>query len=327
MPQPIESNPPDIDALCRLFPWPPGAEANLESLRDVHRVIDTGALCDTARRCARDGRVAMAFASKDYIGVAEKWIEATRRCGVENFFILTVDAETEQRLNALGVATVRFTANAGNVSPSYRTRTGFSAFATSIITLKYTIIAELVRNGFDVLFSDLDAIWCADPWPYLPKDVDLCFQRIMAHPQAFAQCWGFAACSGFMFIRSSPATENLMRACIAAQAEIVCDQTALNLGLWRSQPQWNFLPQYQAQLERLGSRLLPFFSQNAGLTIEGSFADGAGKMIALDHDRFWRHPFVPSRNMIVCHPNSRKADAQKLPVLEAVLSNRRTAFR
>ncbi len=112
--------------------------------------------------------------------------------------------------------------------------------------------------------------------------------------------------------------------CIAENREIYCDQIAMNLALLEGQPNWHCehpewrLPGDGGPRDQAAHEAA--FAKFARYDIAGELRRGGVHVLALPHDKFWRHEIVtaPLSDMIVCHPNSPKDDLGKMEVLDGL---------
>jgi hypothetical protein len=180
--------------------------------------------------------------------------------------------------------------------------------------LKFPVVAALLAEGFDVVMSDIDAIWCRAP--SFPARIDMAFQRIVYHPASVVKEWGFAVCAGFVFFRATDPMKRLLQECVKQQLKVACDQVALNLALLQSQPYWNFPEAYARSFAEDSVSSVDRFAAFAEIEFSAVLEQGQSRIVALRHDRFWRHAFVPPRDLVICHPNSEKEETAKIQALE-----------
>jgi hypothetical protein len=181
----------------------------------------------------------------------------------------------------------------------------------------------LVDSGYSVVLSDADAVWLRDPMPYL-RGADVVFQRIAYHPPDIAKLWGFAGCGGFMSFRHAEKTISFLERCIQEHRLLFCDQVAFNLALLQGDPDWYceaadwMLPAGDLQYSR--AALEAAFIKLEGYAIKGHLRKDGLQLVALPHDKFWRHALVTHslRDMVVCHPNSPKDDSEKMKLLTSM---------
>ena len=179
--------------------------------------------------------------------------------------------------------------------------------AAYTVTLKLAAALDFLDGGDAVLFSDVDAIWLKDPvGDILRQDADIVFQPA-SFPKAAKDRWGFAICTGFLFLRPCQATRQLAEAVIRRFDG--SDQRTLNhvlladfdIGWLRGQPTGR-----------------PAASRVAGSTPSPDFAPapvGAWSrcpMSALSVTALVREPAA------ICHSNSPKDQEEKFRILDAL---------
>ena len=84
---------------------------------------------------------------------------------------------------------------------------------------KMTVIGDrqrfglsVLERGFNIVHSDADAYWIKDPWPVLSHGDDIVAERIWGKPLSVVRAWGAAICTGWYFVRSTPAAIAVARA-------------------------------------------------------------------------------------------------------------------
>ncbi len=99
---------------------------------------------------------------------------------------------------------------------------------------KITLILQVLKMGFNVLYADADVILLKDPFPYLES---------LSGYDFIAQKDGNYICSGFMYILSNPRSINAIgKAHEYVQKSIMRDQIAVNLAIVRSNISYYLLP-------------------------------------------------------------------------------------
>jgi hypothetical protein len=308
--------------LATRFIWPPPLMAATRPLRDLAAVMDTGKLLAVAATVHDNREIGFTIISKEYIQTGLNWVYAMRRLGLKNFLIVAGDQTTADILDELGVANVVANVDDQGFDASFVSHDGFSAKGLSMIALKFPVARVLLAHGYSVVFSDADAVWLNDPMPYV-RDADVAFQRVVYHPAPIAPLWGFTACTGFVAFRHAPNTIAFLDQCIIEQQSFRCDQVSLNLAMLEAEPDWHCdhadwsLPAAGARHDR--SSLEAAFGKCAQAPIWGRLRDGGVRVLALPHDKFWRHGWVTSAlpEMVVCHPNSPKNDLEKMKIFSA----------
>lgn len=289
-------------------------------LFDIGAFVDVGAL--TAIGSAREtgGTVAVTFISQEYARVGLNWIEAMRRLGLRNYLVIAGDIPTCRALDALSVARVESRLEKAVTDTAYVSPVGFTQKGLAMTALKFPIIHTLLRLGLNVIMSDADAVWLKNPMTEISNwEVDCAFQRVVYFPRAIAALWGFAACSGFAFFRSSAGTTALLEACIDEHRGVQDDQVAMNLALLSAGTRWaqNVL---RPDLERVRTEadLISDFRREGRRPIRGRTKEHSLELMALPHHQFWRHNWfdMDRSEMVICHPNTAKSDGEKMKRFE-----------
>lgn len=290
-------------------------------LNDLGAVLSLKELSRIAKLAQRRGRLTLGFLSEEYLQVGLRWLKALQAIGESSCLIVAGDAATCRVLKECGVLHVEARLKTEVRKSSYISPAGFSEKGLAMTALKFPVVSALLKEGYDVTMSDADAIWLQDPVPHFPVDVALAFQRVVYFPASIVALWGFAACSGFVFFRSSSAAIAFLDDCIREQGEVHSDQFALNLALLESDVLWE---------PRLGGCATPLRSEEEGTSkerflslarfpIRGRVTRHEFSVCALPHHQFCRHDFVPitASEIVVFHPNSPKNAFDKMDVLTA----------
>jgi hypothetical protein len=305
------------------FAWPPALMPLTRPLRDLESVIDCGKIAALAAAIHNEMQLTFALVSKEYIHTGLNWASAMHKIGLRNFIIIAGDMFTAHEFDKRRIPNVLAEIDESDFDPAFMSATGFSTKGLAVSAFKFPVAHFLLQSGYSVVLSDADAIWLRDPTPYL-QAADLAFQRIVYHPPSIASLWGFAACGGFLSFRSGRKTVSFMERCIAAQRLLFCDQLAVNLALLEGEPDWRcedadwILPVRGVRHDR--SSLEAAFAKCAKSPIRGELRQGGLQVLALPHDKFWRHACVstPLPKTVICHPNSPKDDLEKIKILKAM---------
>ena len=244
-----------------------------------------------------------------------------RQLKLTNFFIVSGDKFTSERLDEIGVRSIRADIDESEFDPSFVTHDGFSAKGLAMIALKFPVTSFLLKCGYSVTFSDSDAIWLQDPMVYL-RDADIAFQRVAHHPPLISSLWSFAACTGFVFFRHDAKTIAFLDQCISEHRSFRCDQVAMNLALlegnshWLCEPSGWTPPGGDIQYDK--DQRLTTFANLVRFPIKGELRPSGLQALALPHDKFWRHFWVNSSlpDMVICHANSPKNDLEKMKTFD-----------
>lgn len=312
-------NPDQLKKICdnakRNTEWPDGAELLKAGLFDPSSVLEVDRLVEFASRVQTRGAVTVSFATHDFVPLALIWAKAIQRCNITNYLIVCGDAPAYEILDAYGLPVIRAHIDTDTLNRNFSSKWGRTARQLAMSAIKFPVVGVILDHGFDVVMSDIDAIWCRDPYPFFGKDVDVAFQRVVYLPPAVVQFWGFAICSGFIYFKSSPAARSLLKESARWNTQMQSDQIAANLALLSLDIRWDTPPGYGQPWPMSPETATAQFSAFAGHSFRGVTADGQLTALALSHKQFWRHPFVTPSDMVICHPNSPRDPSEKLKVL------------
>jgi hypothetical protein len=303
----------------RNFQWGDGLQEVKKPLFDIGALVDLDILNRLAKQVQRNGIVIVTFISQEYLRVGLNWIEAMKRLKLTNFLVVAGDLKTCQILTDRDVTHIEARVGIGQTDSAYRSAAGFTEKGLAMTTLKFPIVSALLDDGYDVIMSDADAIWLRDPIPYMPGLADIAFQRVLYFPAPISQLWGFAACSGFAFFRHCAGTSGFVKDCIREQKKVQDDQLALNLALLDGVSSW----QGFGATDQCHDDTQAKFVARAKVPIKGHLDRHGLELLALAHHEFWRHSLVPTSpsEMVICHPNSPKCDADKMKCFEELQVN------
>ena len=302
------------------YPWGNDLIAARRPLEDIAAVLDVSRLRRLAAERQRDGTVAITFVTYNYLAVGLNWVESLRRLGLSHFVVIAGDPQTASAMSDRGIENVEAATGASSLAVNFKSPAEFSREGLAMATVKFPVVRELLGQGLNVVFSDADALWLRDPTPYL--QADLAFQRITHFPRMISRLWGFAACTGFLYFRSSQPMLEFLDACIEEHKRVHDDQVAFNLALLAAGVRWDAgrdadgaaAPDYAAS----DAQFEAAFAAIARQPICGQVTRGDLTVTALPHHLFWRHSWVSSNQgeMVVCHPNSPKVGAQKMELFK-----------
>ncbi len=306
------------------FPWTPGLESVRQTWNDLASVIDPQALERQAALVQHNGTVCVTFISQECLRVGIYWLGAMQRLGLRNVLVIAGDEPTNAAMAARGVACVQAELGADDRHVSFQSASGLTWNGLAMATLKFPVVRFLLAQGCDVVLSDIDALWLQDPLPHCRGLADIAFQRACYFPVALVQEWGFAACSGFIYWRSTNGTIAFLDSCLSEARQVQDDQIALNLALVEADAVWPHL--------ELGTGPSAWHPGATLEDIRASFATMARRplrgwtrrygldLLALPHHQFWRHSLVTTTlaEMVVCHPNSPKDELGKIKIFNAM---------
>ena len=190
-----------------------------------------------AARASPDGRtVALVFGTNDFLELQLNWACHALNARVRWFVLVAMDWAL---YNAMLQS---FVARHVILLPCVRQRT-CNISKLNVIGERQRYGLSLLRQGYSVVHSDADALWLRNPWPLFRTRSDIVAERIWGKPLSVVRAWGAAICTGFYFLRSTPAVIAVVQ---TAQAEIVAKRAR--------QPGWQASDQYYINtvLHRLG---------------------------------------------------------------------------
>jgi hypothetical protein len=267
-----------------------------------------------ARRRGRD-TIVYTIIDAAYLRVALNWVAHLRDLRIPHFLIVSTDVESHKALKEHGVESVLVMPCVELARDRKSLDTDFASdFTIFVISLKFQIARELLELGVGAWFSDVDAIWLADPHASVDTvEGDLLFQA-GSFPADVKGAWGFTVCTGFLLFRNSAAARRVLDdACrVFATEGRYDDQVTLNRVLHGH---------YAIGWERMPPARWEHCAIANGWTepIHGSSGTTALQLVALPHAYFQRHG-VTARDRdhaVICHPNSPKNEKDKIDVLRS----------
>lgn len=139
--------------------------------RPVHREhLSSGVSKELVQRVARrDGGVAVTFANEGMYDFVVNWCEHMDEIGITNYLVGAMDESLYGRLRKIGVNA--WLMGSKNIDDDevkkdfgWGTRT-FHKMGRD----KIRLVHELTKTGFDVIVTDVDAVWLRDPFPFLRR--------------------------------------------------------------------------------------------------------------------------------------------------------------
>lgn len=92
-------------------------------------------------------------------------MENVLNAGIQNYLIVALDKKLEQYLKSRNINTFYY--------PKPKTVQEGTGLNHEISALKYSIIADLLRQGYHVFLSDVDVIFIKNPFLHLYHDSDI----------------------------------------------------------------------------------------------------------------------------------------------------------
>jgi hypothetical protein len=298
------------------YHWPLEIRERLaEELRRLQ--FDRDHLLELATNGAQAGFLPLTFVSREYLPLGMMWARCLLRAGLENFVVAAVDEETRDAMRGCGIPCVRVEVPSTLAALDYRNYGGFSGKGLSTIASRTLVVRFLVQHGYNVLLSDADALFLADPTRHISDEAGIAFQRVVYFPKPVVRLWGFAACAGCVAYRSGPGVVALLDHMVSLLEEVSSDQIALNLAMVEAGARWADTTAADTEDGDSGA-----FAALADQRLQGRLSSGV-VLEALPATSFWRHNFVPLRRdrSVVIHPNAPKELSAKMLILREILGD------
>ena len=159
------------------------------------------------------------FCNADYVKLAVPWVRNLERTGVRDYVVAATDEIAQAELTKQGV-------NTRLANGVFGTGQGFAS------TSRLNVIHQYLKDGVDVVHSDLDAIWKRNILPQLDDPgVDLYMSQGTMLPQEHFEKHGFVLCCGFYYAKSNERVVDFFTALLKFidERRERSDQRALNL--------------------------------------------------------------------------------------------------
>ena len=165
------------------------------------------------------------FANHNYLPVLQNWLTAMDRLKIDNYLIIALDKDLHTYLKDKSIPTL--------LRPC-------ELDLGKLWVHRVEILLELMKQGYDVIHSDADAIWLKDPLPYLNAlPQDMIFSQGTIWPPDVQEKWGFVLCCGFFMLRSNKKTLHFMQDLLKRVKEDKDDQVSCNRLLLEMNTIWD----------------------------------------------------------------------------------------
>lgn len=230
------------------------------------------AILRAAERVARDGSVVVAYSNWAYRAMLLNWLIAIDRLEVRNLVLVALDEKIYDFLERRGFEPVSCP------TPNK---------LEDIRTTRVRIPANLVRNGFSVVQSDIDAVWLRDPREeYFERSgSSLTISQGTYWPRPSYHAWGFVLCTGLYAIESTPSTIDLMDRWLTDIEITGSDQKSLNRLLLSDGVRWH-RDRVTAREWRFRHRNMTTYEE----VLSGDCAKAGLRIQLLPHSLFQRAP-------------------------------------
>ena len=139
----------------------------------------------------------LSFCNFDYVKVALNWVGYLNKLNINNYLIVALDSETETFLKEHNI-------NTKLIEGEIPKRSGKGWRWRFQQTYKF------VKDGYNVIHSDLDAVWLKNPLHLLDEESDIIasVDRGGFPPETYEK-WNFTMCMGWVYYANTDATLNL----------------------------------------------------------------------------------------------------------------------
>ncbi|XP_033624314.1 UDP-D-xylose:L-fucose alpha-1,3-D-xylosyltransferase 1-like isoform X2 [Asterias rubens] len=184
--------------------------------------------CTASDLQRRSGTILLTTTNSAYLDFTENWLESIRRTrACPNISVVTED---DQAFNYLSNKTM-----AGlNVlmTQTAKSTTGKLVFNTKeykkFVNKRQGYILDLLEQGWEVLFSDVDTFWLRDPFLFFQGNFDMALEEDNHEPASY--------CAGFVYFRPTERTMQFVKEWIRFMANdktMKPDQVVMNIMIRR----------------------------------------------------------------------------------------------
>jgi hypothetical protein len=175
----------------------------------------------------RSAPLIVVMVSDAYTTLLDNWLCHIQALGLTRFLVVAADEALHGKLLRAGVAAARC---------------DFDGSEGDFWLRRMQVWELVVRQGYDVIQADVDAVWLRDPLPFfasLDRLDFLCSQGTF-HPKDVLQRWGFVLCTGLFRMKAGRPAEIFFGALLADPVLIreTDDQAVMNQVLARHGVAW-----------------------------------------------------------------------------------------
>ena len=169
---------------------------------------------DCLEKVSEKGLVVCVFANKDYIPILSFFNMYFSSAVNRKYLVIAFDEETFYYCGKKNYCTY--------YSPFHE------PFGIKFMQHQMEIIKKIITLNYNVLVSDIDAIWLKDPIPYtLSSSSDIVFSPGTIQPQEAFEKWGNVLCCGYFLLMANERVLNFLE---SVQKRMIYegDQPAIN---------------------------------------------------------------------------------------------------
>lgn len=179
---------------------------------------------------------------------------------------------------------------------------------SSLWVHRMRVLCELMDEGRDVIHSDADAVWIADPLPYiLGCEKQMVFSQGTIWPPDVHTRHGLVLCCGLFYLRNTPDVRAFLQEVDRRMPRDLDDQICINRLISERGVVWEFTSSYE----------IPFRNQVFRASIDPIYADVAElpSLAVLPHHLFPRMVETLHADTLVAHPVTPKTCEGKIEAL------------
>jgi len=250
-------------------------------------------LTDCAKKVAERNLVICVFANKDYIPILKLW---------HRYF--SANVKSKCLVIALDAKTYRF-CNYERYESFFAPYLG-GGYGLGFMQHQMNITRKILDLNYELLVSDIDAIWVKDPLKYtLSCKTDIVFSPgTFQPPEAYAK-WGNVLCGGYFLLRPNEEVNSFLDD-VQKRMEKEGDQPAINHELLSRNLVWND-DETLYSINLKGKSIMQSLNPRIGM---------AGNIsVALLPNRFFQR-LKEDADALVVHPLASKKSEDKLKIFK-----------
>lgn len=224
----------------------------------------------------------LVFVDSHYRKVFQNWYLYSRQYLAQNLLVVALDREIHEYLETQDISTVLL---------------DWDKNVDSLWKKRVELIYEVLSSGYDVVHSDADAVWQADPFPYLTTlDEDLVFSQGTFWPHDVYKDQRIVLCCGFFSVRANVRTVAFIEEWLDAMDRDHDDQRVLNRLLIAHGLSWNRQSDYELEYK---DQAIKCYNN-----VERKVLQNGLSVALLPHARFQR--LLEDKDAVVTHLLSEK---------------------
>lgn len=151
--------------------------------------------------------VVMVTVSSGYVDFFKNWRYSAERVGINKYLVIAEDESVYNELSKDNLPALVMSPTPVEDSEQAQGLRYKSATYNALVGNRPRYIRVLLELGIDVLYGDIDAVWNDNPLPDLVGNYDIWIQADADSPSDYPF---HMLCTGFMFIKSKPQTQQLI---------------------------------------------------------------------------------------------------------------------